>query len=152
MTVLQLVRGGKGKQELQPLPNPEQLQPAQMFRNGTDTFLAGSDDLIWIALGLSFSNFRVIQFAFVDRYFQPIAETEADWLSDQLVDLIEQRLLDSIEIFIATHLNGRFVEQVRLHNGSTHNDITVVQDGIVYAKEEDFASLSVALKRVNLYR
>jgi len=79
MTVLQLIRGGK--QGLEPLPNPEQLRPAQMFREGKDTFLAGSDDLVWIAFGLSLSNFRVVGFCFVDRYFMPIDDSEAEWLS-----------------------------------------------------------------------
>lgn len=150
MTVLQLIRGGK--QGLEPLPNPDQLRPAQMVREGKDTFLAGSDDLIWIAFDLSLSSFRVVEFHFVDRYFLPIDDGEGEWLSNELVRVIDDRKSSAITHFIDAYLDGRFVEQVRLHNEITRNDMTVVQEGIIYAQDEDFPSLSAALKRVNPYR
>jgi hypothetical protein len=150
MTVLQLVRGGE--QGLEPLRIPEARSPTEMLRaRGNDTFLAGSDDLIWIAFGLSLSNFRVLDFYFVNRYFEPLGE-ESEWLSDELIRLIEDGNPNAISRFIETHLEGRFVEQVRLHNGTTRNDMSVAQDGIVNAQDEDFASLSDALRRVNPYR
>lgn len=150
MTVLQLIRGGK--QGLEPLPNPRERRPAEMFRDGTDTFLAGSDDLIWIAFELSLARFRVLGFCFVNRYFQSIDETEAEWLSDALIRLIANKDPTAIERFIDTHLDGRFVEQVQLHNEITRNDMFVAQDGVIHAQDEDFDSLSDALKRVNPYR
>ncbi|BDD96557.1 hypothetical protein [Mycolicibacterium fortuitum] len=147
MSVLQLIRGET--QGLEPLPNPEQLQPAQIFRESGNAFLAGSDDLIFIAYHLSHRGYRVLDFYIVNRFFVPIEEEEREWLSEELIRLIESGRLKAIHKFIERHLDGRFVEQVRLHSYVTDNNITIAQQGVVHANDEDVAPLRKGLDGVN---
>jgi hypothetical protein len=146
MTVLQLIRGGE--QGLEPLPNPDQLKPAQIFRQGQGAFLAGSDDLISIAFHLNQSDFRVLDFYIVDRFFVSVSEDEREWLSNELVQLIDAGKSKALWDFVDRFMSGRFVEQVRLLSGAGNN-LSIAQQGVVNANEEDVASLRKGLTGVD---
>jgi hypothetical protein len=148
MTVLQLVfAGDSDARHLEPQPNPDQLEPAKIFRQGQGVFLAGSDDLISIALHLSLNNFRVLEFYIVDRFFVSIDEDEQERLSSQLIRLIESKNLEALWKFVDRYMAGRFVEQVRLLSGAG-NSVTIAQQGVVHASEEDVAALRKGLSEV----
>lgn len=147
MSVLQLVRGG-GDKGLEPLPNPKQLKPVQIFREGQGAFLAGSDDLIAIAFHLNQYDFRVLDFYIVDRYFVPIGEDEREWLSTELIKIIESRKSNAIRDFVDRYMSARFVEQVLLLSGAGNN-LSIAQQGVVHASEEDVASLRKGLTGVD---
>ncbi|SRX93248.1 hypothetical protein MSP7336_01484 [Mycobacterium shimoidei] len=146
MTVLQLVRGDE--KGLEPLPNPDQLQPVQIFRQRKDAFLAGSDDLISIAFHLGQTDFRVLDFHIVDRFFVRVAEEEREWLSGELIQLIEAGKWQSLWDFVDRHMSGRFVEQVQFLSGAD-NHLSIAQQGVVNANEEDLASLRKGLTGVD---
>lgn len=145
MTVLQLIRGGDHR--LEPLPNPDHLKPAQIFRQGKDTFFAGSDDLIFIAFHLKRHGFRLMEFYFVDRFFAPIDAVEKEWLSDLLVRVIDSGTDHDLRKFIDSAMKARFVEQVRLLNEVTGNNIYIAQQGVITANDEDIAFLRKALSK-----
>lgn len=144
MSVLQLIRDGE--QDLEPTPNPRQLGPLDIAKNA---FLAGSDDLIFIALHLSLRGFRVLDFYIVNRYFVPVDEEEREWLSDELIRLLEAEKPTSIRRFIDRHMTGRFVEQVRFQSEGTDNQLTIAQQGVVNARDEDVATLRKSLSEVS---
>lgn len=140
MTVLQLVRGGADA-GLKPVPNPAQLPPEQFIKNGA--FLAGSDDLVNIAIHLSRHNFKILKFTFVDRFFQPIGDERNDKLSDDLRNHISQGTHPE---FLRNELGELSVDSVRLRDLTTRGNIQIWQEGIVTTRSDnDVPSLRAGL-------
>ena len=102
-----------------------------------------------IAVHLSRAKFKVVNFSFVDKYFQPLDPAVNEKLSDHLLGLIKNGTIDDLKSLRADDLDKVSVESVRLRDLNTGANIQIAQEGVVRTRSDsDVPSLRSGLAQL----
>jgi hypothetical protein len=140
--------GDSASRRIEARPNPRNKDSDALQREGVETVDVGSDLLLQFASHLAHAGFRVLEISLVDRFYAEADEEVKDQLEPPLRDLVTSNF-DAAKKFKDEFLADVFVSDVRLLNSKTGNVVTLGQEGVVHASNEDIESLSAALNEAS---